>query len=377
MDFQFTAEQQMLKTEIRRFAEEKLEPIAAETDELDEVSWDVVSLMAEQELFSLLTPKEYGGVDVKAVSACIVREELSRISSHADLLFAETGLCAYPIMTFGTDEQKSKYLPPFSQGESVGCYALTEPDAGSDVGGMQTTAVLDGDHYVLNGTKCFASVGPFAQVYVTYAKTDPDQGNRGISAFILEKGMPGFEGKPMKLMGPHPIGELTFTDCRVPKENLLAEPGKGMRVAMTTLDFWRTTVGAHAVGVAQRAYEEAIQYAKTRKAFGQLIAEFQNTQFKLADMATEIDAARLLIYRAACMKDGGSERVTKEASMAKLFGTEMACRVVDQALQIHGGYGVLRGTTIERLYREIRQPRVYEGTSEIQRVVIARSILGS
>jgi len=376
MDFQFNKEQEMLKAEIRRFAEERLEPLAPEVDELDEVSWEVVELMAKQELFCLLIPEEYGGVGVKAVSACIAREELSRISGHADLLFAETGLCSYPILTFGTDAQKEKYLPLFAKGENVGCYALTEPDAGSDVGGMQTTATLDGDHYILNGTKCFASVGPFAQTYVTYAKTDPEAGNRGISAFILDKGMPGFEGKPMKLMGPHPIGELTFNDCRVPKENLLGTPNRGMRVAMTTLDFWRTTVGAHAVGVAQRAFEEAVQYAKSRKAFGQTISEFQNTQFKLADMATEIDAARLLVYRAACLKDGDTERVTKEASMAKLYATEMAWRVVDQALQIHGGYGVLRGATVERLYREIRQPRVYEGTSEIQRVVIARSILG-
>jgi butyryl-CoA dehydrogenase len=377
MDFAFTKEQEMLKTEIRRFAEEKLEPIAAEVDELDEVSWEVVRLLAEQELFCLLTPEEYGGVGATVTSVCIAREELSRVCGHADLIFAESGLCAFPIQTFGTDQQKDKYLNAFSRGELIGCYALTEPDAGSDVGGMRMTATLDGDHYILNGTKCFASVGPFAQTYVTYAKTNPDQGTRGISAFVVDKGTPGFEGKPMKLMGPHPIGELTFTDCRIPKENLIGEEGKGMRVAMTTLDFMRTTVGAHALGVAQRALEEAVNYAKSRKAFGQPIAEFQNTQFKRADMATELDAARLLVYRAAWVRDEVSDRVTKEASMAKLYATEMAWRVVDQALQIHGGYGVLRGTKIESLYREIRQPRVYEGTSEIQRMVIARHVLGN
>ncbi|MBW1642736.1 MAG: acyl-CoA dehydrogenase family protein, partial [Deltaproteobacteria bacterium] len=284
MDFRFTKEQEMLQREIRKFAEEKLEPIAAEVDELDEVSWEVVRLLAEQELFCLLTPEEYGGVGSTATSICIAREELSRVSGHADLLFAETGLCAFPIRTFGSEEQKGKYLTAFSKGEAIGCYALTEPDAGSDVSGMQTTAVLDGDQYVLNGTKCFASVGPFAQTYVTYAKTEPDQGARGISAFIIEKGTPGFDGKPMKLMGPHPIGELTFNDCRIPKGNLIGEPNKGMRIAMTTLDFMRTSVGAHALGVAQRAYEEAIEYSKNRKAFGKTIAEFQNTQFKLADM---------------------------------------------------------------------------------------------
>ena len=366
----------MLQKEIRRFANEKLEPIAAEVDELDEVSWEVVRLLAEQELFCLLTPEEYGGVGPTATSICIAREELSRVSGHADLLFAETGLCAFPIRTFGSDEQKKKYLTAFSKGELIGCYALTEPDAGSDVGNMQTTATLDGDEYVLNGTKCFASVGPFAQTYVTYAKTNPDHGSRGVSAFIVDKETPGFSGTPMKLMGPHPIGELTFKDCRIPQKNLIGEPGQGMGIAMTTLDFMRTSVGAHALGVAQRAYEVAIEYAKNRKAFGQPIAEFQNTQFKLADMATELDAARLLVYRAAWLRDEVSGRVTKEASMAKLYATEMAWRVVDQALQIHGGYGVLRGSITERLYREIRQPRVYEGTSEIQRLVIARHILG-
>jgi len=377
MDFRFNKEQEMLQKEIRKFAEEKLEPIASDVDELDEVSWEVVKLLAEQELFCLLTPKEYGGVGPTATAICIAREELSRVSGHADLLFAETGLCAFPLRMFGSEGQKKKYLTAFSKGESIGCYALTEPDAGSDVSGMQATALRDGDHYVLNGTKCFASVGPFAQTYVTYAKTDPDQGARGISAFVIEKGTPGFDGKPMKLMGPHPIGELTFSDCRIPKESLIGEPGKGMRIAMTTLDFMRTSVGAHALGVAQRAYEEAVAYSKKRHAFGKPISEFQNTQFKLADMATELDAARLLVYRAAWMRDEVSERVTKEASMAKLYATEMAWRVVDQALQIHGGYGVIRGSVTERLYREIRQPRVYEGTSEIQRLVISRHILGN
>lgn len=377
MDFRFSKEQEMLQKEIRRFANEKLEPIAAEVDELDEVSWEVARLLAEQEIFCLLTPKEYGGVGPTATNVCIAREELSRVCAHADLLFAESGLCAFPLRTFGSDEQKEKFLNAFSKGELIGSYALTEPDAGSDVGSMQTTARLDGDEYVLNGTKCFASVGPYAQTYVTYAKTDPDAGAKGISCFVVEKGTPGFDGKPMKLMAPHPIGELTFNDCRIPKDNIIGEPGQGMRIAMTTLDFMRTSVGAHALGTAQRAYEEAINYVKNRKAFGQPIANFQNTQFKLADMATELDAARLLVYRAAWMRDEVSDRVTKEASMAKLYATEMAGRVVDQALQMHGGYGVLRGSVIEKLYREVRQPRVYEGTSEIQRMVIGRHILGS
>jgi len=377
MDFRFTEEEEMLRTKVRKFAEEKLAPMAAEVDEMDDVSWEVAALLKENGLFTLLAPEEYGGAGLKAVPICIVREELSRICIHADLLFAETGLCAVPISTFGTEEQKQKYLPPFVSGENVGCLALTEPNAGSDVANMQTTAVPDGDTYILNGNKCFASVGPFAQTYVTFAKTDPSLGSRGISAFIVEKGTPGFEGTQMKLMGPHPIAELTFTDCRIPKQNLLGEPGRGMRVALSTLDFMRKSVGAHAVGVAQRAFEEAVSYSRQRIAFGQPIADFQATQFKLADMATEIDAARLLVYRAAWLRDEVADRVTRESSMAKLFATEMAWRVVDQAVQIHGGYGVVRGMPVERLYRMIRQPRVYEGPSEIQRTVIARHILGN
>ena len=375
MDFRFNEEHEMLKNKVRQFAEKQLEPIAAEVDELDEISWEVARLMGEQEIFCLLVPEAYGGVGLKSTPMCIVREELSRVSIHADLIFAEMALCSYPISTYGTEAQKQKYLPPFAKGETLGSFALTEPDAGSDIANLQTTAVLDGDSYVLNGNKCFASVGPAAQTYVTFAKTDPSQGSKGISAFVVEKGTPGFEGKPMKLMAPHPMAEITFTDCRIPRENLLGELGRGMRVALSTLDCIRMSVGAASVGVAQRAYEEAISYSKKRVAFGQPIAEFQSTQFKLAEMATDIDAARLLVYRSAWLRDEVSDRVTKESSMAKLFATEMAGRVVDQAVQLHGGYGVVRGMTVERLYRAARQPRVYEGTSEIQKVVIARHIL--
>lgn len=376
MDFRFTDEQEMLRDKIKRFAQDKIAPIAAEVDELDEVSWEVARLMGEHEIFHLLVPEEYGGAGIKSMNVCIAREELSRVSAHADLLFAEMGLCAYPISMFGTVQQKRKYLVPFAKGETLGSFALTEPNAGSDVTNLQTTAVRDGSSYVLNGSKVFASVGPFAQTYVTFAKTDPSQGGRGISAFVLEKGTPGFEGRPMKLLGPHPIGELTFADCRLSGESLLGEMGRGMKVALSTLDFLRMSVGAMAVGIAQRAYEEAVSYARKRVAFGHPIAEFQAIQFKLADMATELDAARLLVYRAAWLRDEVREKVTKESSMAKLFATEMAWRVVDQAVQVHGGYGVVKGVSVERLYRVIRQPRVYEGTSEIQRIVIARHILG-
>jgi len=376
MDYSFTEEQEMLRAKVRQFAENKLAPIAAFADELDEVSWEVANLMAEAELFTLLVPPEYGGVGIKSVRNCITREELSRICLHADLLFAEMALCTFPISAFGTSMLKPKYLPNFARGKTLGCFALTEPDAGSDVANMKMTARLEGNDYVLNGNKCFASVGPFAQTYVTFARTDLNStGSRGISAFVVEKDTPGFEGKPMKLMGPHPIGELTFTDCRIPRENLLGEAGRGMRVALTTLDFLRMSVGAAAIGIAQRAFEEAVSYSKKRIAFNQPISDFQSTQFKLADMATQIEASRLLVYRAAWLRDDVKDRVGKESSMAKLFATKIAWKVVDEALQIHGGYGCVRGMPVEKLYRAVRQPRVYEGTSEIQRVVIARSIL--
>jgi butyryl-CoA dehydrogenase len=376
MDFRFTEEQEMLRARVRKFAVEKLAPIADEVDEMDEVSWEMVKMMAEQELFKLLIPVEYGGAGMKSTITCIVREELSRISVHADLYFAEMALAAYPISTFGTDTQKRKYLPPLAAGDKLGSFALTEPEAGSDVGNLQSTARLDGDQYVLNGNKVFASVGPFAQTYVTFVKTDPSLGSKGISAFIVEKGTPGFEGKMMRLMGPHPMAELSFTDCRVPIGNMLGKAGKGMEVALTTLDTIRMSVGASTIGIARRAFEEAVSYSKRRVAFGKPIAEYQSTQFKLAEMAIDIDAATLLVYKASWMKDELGGRVTKESAIAKLFATEMACRVVDQALQLHGGYGVVKGMPIERLYRAVRQPRLYEGTTEIQKVVIARQILG-
>jgi alkylation response protein AidB-like acyl-CoA dehydrogenase len=377
MDFRFTEQEDLLRAKVRKFSEDKLAPLAPEADERDEVSWEIVKLMAENELFRLTVPEEYGGVGMKAMTNCILREELSKISVHADVYYAEDVLCTYPISVYGTEEQKRKYLPAFASGKHIGSFALTEPDAGSDVGNLQATAVPDGDLYILNGSKCFASVGPFAQTYLTFARTDPSAGSKGISAFIIEKGTPGFEGKQMKLMGPHPIGEMTFKDCRLRKNNLLGKEGKGLEVALSSLDNARMGVGASSVGMARRAFEEAVSYSRKRVAFGKPISEFQSTQFKLADMALDIDAAALLVYRAAWMKDTTGGRVTRESSMAKLYATEMAWRVVDQALQLHGGYGVVRGMPVEKLYRAVRQPRLYEGTTEIQKVVIARHILNS
>ncbi len=377
MDFRFSEQEELLRSKIKKFAEEKLAPLAEEADERDEVSWEIVKLMAQNEIFRLTVPEEYGGVGMKAVTNCIVREELSRVSIHADVYYAEVVLCTFPINLYGTEDQKHRYLPPFASGEKLGSFALTEPDAGSDVSSMRATATASGDSYILNGNKCFASVGPFAQTYLTFARTDPAAGSKGISAFIVDQGTPGFTGRPMKLMAPHPIGEMAFVDCKVPAANLLGKPGKGLEVALGSLDNARMGVGAGTIGMARRAFEEALAYSKKRVAFGRTISEFQSTQFKLAEMALEIDAAALLVYRAAWMKDVLGGRVTRESAMAKLYATEMAQRVVDQALQLHGGYGVVRGMPVERLYRAVRQPRLYEGTTEIQKVVIARQILSS
>jgi alkylation response protein AidB-like acyl-CoA dehydrogenase len=379
MDFMCTEEQRALRTRVRQLAEEKIAPMAAEVDESDEISWDLVRLLADAGLLRLIVPEEYGGAGmVSCVNICIVREELSRICGAADIIFTMQGLGTYPITLFGTEAQKRKYLPPIANGEQLAAFALSEPDAGSDVANMQTTAVLDGDHYVLDGSKRWTSQGPAAGIFTVFAKTDPAKGSRGISAFIVERDTPGFDpSHAVQLMAAHCIGEPQFENCRIPRENLLGEEGQGMRISLENLDMFRTTVGATAVGFAQRAYEEAVSRAKTRIAFGQPIADFQMTQAKLADMATEIQAARLLVYWSAMLKDRGESwrKIMQAASMAKLYASEVCHRVVDQSLQIHGGVGLVKGVPIERLYRMVRSIRIYEGTSEIQRLTIAREIL--
>jgi alkylation response protein AidB-like acyl-CoA dehydrogenase len=376
MNFDFDAEQELLRNAARRVADERLAPLAAEVDELNEVSPEVVRILKEAGLFELVVPEEYGGTGIKAVSICIVREELARRCSHADSVFAIQGIGAYPIATAGNEDQKRRYLPPFSRGEKLAAFALTEPDAGSDVAAIKATATEDGNDYAINGTKTLITNAGDAHVYIVFAKTDPSPGHRGISAFIVESTAPGFKAtRRLELLSPHPIGDLEFNDCRVPRENLLGQPGDGFRIAMKNLDVYRTSVGASAVGMARFALETALSYAKDRTAFGRPLAEMQAIQIKLADIATELDAARLLVYRAASMKDSGVEDLTKVASMAKLFATEAAGRAADQALQIHGGVGLVKQSPVARLYRAARASRIYEGTSEIQRMVIARQLL--
>ncbi|OGP52992.1 MAG: hypothetical protein A3K30_01445 [Deltaproteobacteria bacterium RBG_13_51_10] len=379
MDFMLTEEQRELRRRVRKLAEEKLAPMAAEVEESDEISWDLVRLLANEGLLRLTVPKEYGGAgQVSCVNICLVREEFSKVCGAAAGIFTMQGLGTYPITLFGTEAQKGRYLPPIANGEKLAAFAVSEPDAGSDVSNMKTTAILDGDHYILNGTKRWISQGPTAEIYTVFAKTDPTQGSKGISAFIVEKGTPGFDpGKKMKLMAAHCISEPKFENCRIPRENLLGEKGQGMKISLENLDMFRTTVGATAVGFAQRAYEEAVSRAKSRNVFGKPLAEYQITQVKLADMATEIQAARLLVYWAAILKDRGEDwrKIMQAASMAKLYASEVCHRVVDESLQIHGSTGLIKGMPIERLYRTVRSIRLYEGTSEIQRLTIAREIL--
>ena len=376
MDFEFNEQQEALKAKVRKLAEEKLAPLAPEVDETNVISWEVVRLLTGERLFRLVAPEEYGGDGIKSVNMCIVREELSRVCSQADVTFAMQALGTYSITHAGTDQQKRKYLPPVAAGEQIATIALTESGGGSDIANIKTTATKDGDYYLLNGEKTFISQAPEANIYTVFASTDPSLKGRGLSAFVVEKGTPGFEpGKRLELLSPHVIGEIKFNNCRVHQENMIGQPGEGIKIALTTLDMLRPSVGAAALGLAEAAFEEALKYTTHRQAFGQTVADFQYTQFKLADMATEIDAARFLIYRAAAIKDKGKKETIKEASMAKLYATEVAQRVADLSLQMHGGVGLIKGVTIERIYREVRAPRIYEGTSEIQKLTIARQLL--
>ncbi len=378
MDFLFKEEQRELKEKVISLCKEKLAPLEEKVGESKVMSREIADVLAESGLFKLFVPAEFGNTTQmpSLVSVCLVREELARRCPNAELIFVMQGLGSYPIVLSGNEELQAKYCPLIASGEKIFTICLTEPNAGSDVGAIETTAVKDNDQWVLNGQKIFTSLAPDADIYSVFAKTDPDKGTRGISAFVVEKGWEGFDpGKRMDLMAAHPIGAPVFKDCGVPQENLIGELNAGFKVSMRNLDFFRSTVGAAAVGMAQAALDEAVSYAKGRFQFGKSISEFQSIQFKLADMATELTASRALVFRAAYIKDQGVERITLESSMAKLYATEAAWRIIDEALQIHGGYGVIKGQHVERLYREIRALRVYEGTSEIQRLVIGNMLL--
>ncbi len=382
MDFFFEPEQLVLRCTIRSWVEKnflsakKKEP----KSEIEEEAKRLVRLLGREGFIRYVVPKKFGGVrdTVQARDLCILREELSRGNSLGDTMFAMQALGGTPIALAGSDQQKARYLPPIARGEAIAAFALTEPQAGSDVSSMETRAIKRGGEYRIKGVKCFISNAGLARTYVVFAITDPKKRAKGVSAFVVEADTPGFALKEKTpLLSPHPIGTISFDDCRVPKSQLLGREGEGMKIALTTLDTLRCTVGAAAVGLGQRALEEAIRYSKSRHQFGQALAQFQATQFKVADMATELEASRLLVYQAAWTIDRGQGSPRQKSSMAKLFATEAAQRIIDQALQIHGGLGVVVGSPTEQLYRDVRALRIYEGTSEIQRLIIARTLLAN
>ena len=374
MNLELTMEQKMIQKMVREFTENEVKPIAAETDRTAQYPADTIDQLFRYGVMGMCVPKEYGGAGADVLSAALAVEELSKYcASTGDIVATHNGLCCDPILANGTEEQKQKYLPMLTTGRHVGAFALTEPNAGSDASKGQTVARLEGDHYVLNGSKIFITNGYVADIFVVFAMTDKSKGNHGISAFIVEKSFPGFSvGKHEVKMGLHgsPTAEIVFQDCIVPKENLLGQEGKGFKIAMQTLDGGRIVIAAQALVIAEGAMQEAIDYTKARVQFGKPISKFQNTQFVLADMAVGCEAGRFLIYDAAEKKQNGV-RYTKEAAMAKLFCSEHANKTVTKALQALGGYGYTNDYPLERMMRDAKITEIYEGTSEVQRIVIS------
>jgi butyryl-CoA dehydrogenase len=379
MDFELNEEQRMVRDMVRDFAQKEVAPRAALVDKTEEFPAENIRQMGELGLLGLPYPERYGGGGGDYLSYAIAVEEIARACGSTALIFAaHVSLGCGPIYSFGSEEQKQKWLPRLCTGQGLGAFGLTEPQAGSDAGSTRTVAVRDGDEYVLNGSKMWITSGAIADVVTCTAKTDPGAGTRGISCFLVERGTPGFiPGKNEPKMGlkGSVTSALTLEDCRVPAKNLLGAEGEGFKQMLITLDAGRISIGAMALGLGQAALDEATRYAKERVQFGQPIAKFQAIQWMIADMATEVDAARLMVYRAAARKDAGL-RFTKEAAMAKLYASEVAERAAYKAVQIHGGYGYSREYPVERIYRDQRLCAIGEGTSEIQRLVIARQVLG-
>lgn len=378
MDCFFEPEHLTLRQQIRAWVEKNLIAGPSQTTDIACEARRLASELGRDGFTAYVAPKQFGGVreKVQARDLCLLREELARGSALADATFAGQALGSYPINLAGTEAQKARYIPPIAKGEVMSAFALTEPQSGSDIASLETRAIKRGKAYCLTGTKRFVSNAGLAGTYVVFASTDPGKKAKGISAFIVQADHPGLILKEQtRLISPHPIGTIAFEECIVPEGSLLGQEGDGIKIALGTLDTLRCTVGAAAVGMAERALEEALRYSRQRRQFGQELSEFQGIQFKLAEMATELEASRLLVYQAAWLHDLGREGLKQKSSMAKLFATEAAQRIVDQALQIHGGIGVVEGTTVERLYRDVRSLRIYEGTSEIQKIIIARELL--
>jgi len=378
MDFELTEDQKMIKEAAREFASEKLAPKAQEFDEKEEIPREIYKELADLGYLGMLMPEEYGGSNLDFISYILVMEEFARACAALQIsLSVHNSLVCDAIFKFGTEEQKKKYLPKLTRGELIGAYSLTEPQAGTDAGSIKTSAVFKGNSYLLNGTKTFVTNAGIADLFVLFVSTSPEAKSKGISCILVEKGLTGFNvGTKEKKMGIRgsDTREISFEDCIVPRENLIGEENKGFRIALELLDSGRIGVGAQAVGIAQSAMDEALKYSKERVQFGQPICNFQAIQFKLASMATQVEAARLLVHHAAWLKQNNI-RCIREASMAKLFASETANYVVNEAVQIHGGYGYMKEYAVERYFRDARVTEIYEGTSEAQRMVISRDLL--
>ncbi|WP_078543392.1 acyl-CoA dehydrogenase [Litchfieldia alkalitelluris] len=377
MNFKLSEEHEMIRKMVRSFATNEVAPTAAERDEEERFDREIFNKMAELGLTGIPWPEEYGGIGSDYLAYCIAVEELSRVCASIGVtLSAHTSLAGWPVYKFGTEQQKQKYLRPMAEGKKMGAYGLTESGSGSDAGAMKTTAVLDGDDYILNGSKIFITNGGEAEIYIVFALTDPTSKHKGTSAFIVESNMPGFSvGKKEKKLGirSSPTTEIIFEDCRVPKENLLGEEGQGFKIAMMTLDGGRNGIAAQAVGIAQGALDAAVDYSKERVQFGKPISAQQGVGFKLADMATSIEAARLLTYQAAWLESEGLP-YGKESAMSKLFAGDTAMKVTTDAVQVFGGYGYTKDYPVERFMRDAKITQIYEGTQEIQRLVISRML---
>ncbi len=378
MDYLLTEEQQMIKDLCRQIAEEKIKPAAAEHDESGEFSWDIMKIFADSDICGIYIPEEYGGMGGGVFELAIATEQLSWGCGGIALGFAATGLGTFPLLLYGNEEQKAKHLPEIASGKKLAAFALTEAEAGSDAGNIKTTARKDGDHYIINGTKQWITNGGEAGVYTVIAMTNKAKGARGASAFIVEKDTPGLSfGKKEDKMGIRGsvTREVILSDCRVPRENLLAKEGLGFIVAMKTFDSSRPGVASQALGIAQRALDEAVLYTHERKQFGQSISSFQGVQFMLADMATQLEAARALVYSAARMIDSGAKNIAKVSAMSKMYASDVAMKVTTDAVQLFGGYGYMKEYPVEKLMRDAKITQIYEGTNQIQRGVIASALI--
>ncbi|MBW2181194.1 MAG: acyl-CoA dehydrogenase family protein [Deltaproteobacteria bacterium] len=378
MDTFISEKHQTVRRTVRAFCEQNIAPIAKDIDQEARFPWEIVEKMGKLGYFGIQVPEKLSGAGMDSVSSAVTIEEISRVCAALGLCVSvHNSVCVYPLMQFGNEDQHKKWIPPLAKAEKIGAFCLTEPNAGSDASGIEATALKDGDHYVINANKVFVTNGGVADICLIFARTDPDAGRKGISVLVAERGTPGFvtgELEDLSGMRANPVSSIRLNDCRVPVGNLLGREGMGLEIGLKGLDTGRIGIAAQALGIAQAALEEAVRYAKQRFQFGTPIASHQSISFQIADMATKIDAARLLVYRAARLRDE-SKPFSKAAAMAKLDASEISSEVADAAVQIHGGYGYSKSYPVERYYRDARVTRIYEGTSEIHRMVIARSVI--